>query len=157
MQVSCPHCGQPISCDDSWAGQNTECPSCKQPLTLPARAAAEPDDPLVPKVPEGGSGIWLITYSSNVTVSGAVTLCRTNIVMGGSGLQANQANPTSSFEPHGGTNDGYSGCWMGALQAGETFHVTFNCVGGTSATFTMIHFSAYRIDAIPASQPFQNR
>jgi len=108
-------------------------------------------------VPEGGSGIWLITYSSNVTVSGAVTLCRTNIVMGGSGLQANQANPSSSFEPHGGTNDGYSGCWMGALQAGETFHVTFNCVGGTSATFTMIHFSAYRIDAIPASQPFQNR
>ena len=61
LQFTCPHCGQNIACDDSWCGQQIECPSCKQPLTLPAKDAAEPHNPLVPKVPAGGPKLSLGT------------------------------------------------------------------------------------------------
>ena len=109
------------------------------------------------KVPEGGSGIWIITANVAVTVSGAVTVSRGNIAFGGNGLQANGAFAFGDWEPHGGTNVSQACSWMGALMAGESFHITFGVVSGTSGTATMGHLSAYRLMRLPPSERFQNR
>ena len=35
MKLSCPECGQHISCNDAWAGQQIECPACHVPIVVP--------------------------------------------------------------------------------------------------------------------------
>ena len=56
IKFACPHCAQHITCDELWGGHQLDCPSCKNPLTVPpkpAPAAAGPRTPdsLVPKPP----------------------------------------------------------------------------------------------------------
>lgn len=36
MNVTCPHCRQPIAVDDRSAGSAVNCPLCNQPMTVPA-------------------------------------------------------------------------------------------------------------------------
>jgi len=55
MTIDCPHCRQPITCDDQWAGQQIQCPACQGAIIVPARAGSAPaGNPLVPKPPAGG-------------------------------------------------------------------------------------------------------
>lgn len=53
IKFACPNCSQHITCDELWGGHQLECPSCKNPLTVPASAAAPPSEPasLAPKPP----------------------------------------------------------------------------------------------------------
>jgi hypothetical protein len=54
IKFACPHCSQHITCDELWGGHQLECPNCKNPLSVPAVAAAPatPSAPsLVPKPP----------------------------------------------------------------------------------------------------------
>src|SRR5436305_6886189 len=37
IKFACPHCSQHITCDELWGGHQLECPSCKNPLTVPAK------------------------------------------------------------------------------------------------------------------------
>jgi hypothetical protein len=48
---ACPNCQQDIACDDSYAGQQLQCPLCQAVITMPATQAAR--NPLVPKPPPG--------------------------------------------------------------------------------------------------------
>jgi len=50
MNVDCPHCGQAITCDDQWAGQQLQCPLCQGAFSVPAA-----HNPLVPKPSAGGA------------------------------------------------------------------------------------------------------
>jgi hypothetical protein len=54
IKFGCPHCSQHITCDELWGGHQLECPNCKNPLTVPAKAAAPAaaaSPSLVPKPP----------------------------------------------------------------------------------------------------------
>jgi hypothetical protein len=53
MKFNCPHCNQPIACDELWGGHQIECPICKQQLMVPNQGGgpAEAASTLVPKVP----------------------------------------------------------------------------------------------------------
>ena len=56
LTFDCPHCRQPITCDDQWAGQQIQCPACQGAIIVPAKPAGAPGhNPLVPKPPPGGS------------------------------------------------------------------------------------------------------
>src|SRR5512137_1030764 len=48
---ACPNCQQDIACDDSYAGQQLQCPLCQAVITMPTKQAAR--NPLVPKPPPG--------------------------------------------------------------------------------------------------------
>ncbi len=58
MIFPCPSCQQNISCDDSFAGQQLQCPLCQAVVTMPARqpASGKPHSPLAPKPPPPGAG-----------------------------------------------------------------------------------------------------
>ena len=47
LDVSCPHCGTVLECDDSLLGQQCDCPACGKPFVL--QAAAETPAPAVPE------------------------------------------------------------------------------------------------------------
>lgn len=49
MKIECPHCAQRIEVTEEWFGQAVDCPSCRQPLTVPPRAVAIPMPKTVPK------------------------------------------------------------------------------------------------------------
>lgn len=57
IKFACPHCAQHITCDELWGGHQLECPSCKNPLTVPAAPAPAEAAPsnaprsLVPRPP----------------------------------------------------------------------------------------------------------
>jgi hypothetical protein len=63
MNFGCPHCGQAITCDSAWAGQEIKCPICQGGIIAPApepgaaSAQREAHSPLVPKPPPGGGGL----------------------------------------------------------------------------------------------------
>lgn len=40
IKFNCPHCGQKISLDQLWAGQQLQCPSCNNNITVPIQQAA---------------------------------------------------------------------------------------------------------------------
>jgi hypothetical protein len=48
---ACPNCQQDIACDDSYAGQQLQCPLCQALITMPSKGAAH--NSLVPKPPPG--------------------------------------------------------------------------------------------------------
>jgi hypothetical protein len=48
---ACPNCQQDIACDDSYAGQQLQCPLCQAIITMPAKQAVHSQ--LVPKPPPG--------------------------------------------------------------------------------------------------------
>jgi DNA-directed RNA polymerase subunit RPC12/RpoP len=45
LKFSCAQCGQHISCDELWAGQQIQCPACKNTLVVPGAHAAPPAPP----------------------------------------------------------------------------------------------------------------
>jgi hypothetical protein len=57
IKFACPHCAQHITCDELWGGHQLDCPSCKNPLSVPAAPAPQAGpgestgNPLVPKPP----------------------------------------------------------------------------------------------------------
>src|SRR6476469_8789044 len=53
MKFDCPHCSQPIACDELWGGHQIECPICKKELMVPHQGGgpAEAAASLVPKPP----------------------------------------------------------------------------------------------------------
>jgi hypothetical protein len=52
LNIKC-QCGQDLVCDSAYAGQQVQCPYCQALVTVPKPAASsEPNNPLVPKVPE---------------------------------------------------------------------------------------------------------
>lgn len=42
MTFNCPHCQQPIQCDDQWSGQQIQCPLCQGALLVPQAAPSAP-------------------------------------------------------------------------------------------------------------------
>jgi hypothetical protein len=60
---ACPNCQQDIACDDSYVGQQLQCPLCQALITMPAKAAAH--SPLVPKPPPGKQASLSIGASRN--------------------------------------------------------------------------------------------
>jgi hypothetical protein len=53
MKFNCPHCSQPIACDELWGGHQIQCPICNKELMVPMQGGgpAEAAPSLVPKVP----------------------------------------------------------------------------------------------------------
>jgi pullulanase len=43
MNLDCPHCGQNLEMDESWAGNSLECPSCHQAFIVPAAESGMPE------------------------------------------------------------------------------------------------------------------
>lgn len=72
MNVTCPHCRQPIAVDDRSAGSAVNCPLCNQPMTVPAL----PGPAVFTSAPPPGTG-----RPTSATVFGV--LC---IVFGGMAL-----------------------------------------------------------------------
>lgn len=72
MNFGCPHCGQAISCDSAWAGQQIQCPICQGAIIAPAPAApSKPEhSPLVPKPPAGGGRLALNTNAQKPAQTG---------------------------------------------------------------------------------------
>ena len=50
---NCPHCNQPVTIDDSWAGQQLQCPACQQAFIAPGGA---PPPPAPVRQPTGRPG-----------------------------------------------------------------------------------------------------
>src|SRR5579859_4073592 len=74
IKFACPHCAQHITCDELWGGHQLECPSCKNPLTVPAKPApAAPKGPgsLVPKPPPAPEPRLAINTAQTATASAA--------------------------------------------------------------------------------------
>lgn len=58
LKFSCSQCGQHISCDAAWAGQQLQCPACQVTLVVPQNLAPPPpaaaqSSSLVPEPPAG--------------------------------------------------------------------------------------------------------
>jgi hypothetical protein len=54
MKFSCPQCGQHISCDEAWAGHQTQCPACHGNIVVP-QMLAPPTSPPAAAPPAAGS------------------------------------------------------------------------------------------------------
>jgi len=67
MKFNCPHCNQPIACDELWGGHQIQCPICKQELMVPNQGGgpAEAASTLVPKVPTGAAPKLSISHMSH--------------------------------------------------------------------------------------------
>jgi hypothetical protein len=61
MRFTCPQCSQDITCDELWGGHQIQCPTCQAEISVPQpqreapQQAAASSNPLVPKVPTGGT------------------------------------------------------------------------------------------------------
>jgi hypothetical protein len=70
LKLTCPQCGQHISCDDAWSGHQIQCPACQSNLIVPhlqapsssaapapTPAAAQPPTPSLPKLSAGSTQV----------------------------------------------------------------------------------------------------
>jgi len=74
LKFSCAQCGQHISCDELWSGQQIQCPTCQNLLTVPhlapAPVAAAPDprppmsQPAAPGRPKLATGATSVARST---------------------------------------------------------------------------------------------
>lgn len=56
IKFSCSQCGQHISCDESWAGHQLQCPACQANLIVPQAAAPAPTPAPSPSKPAAAPG-----------------------------------------------------------------------------------------------------
>jgi hypothetical protein len=52
ITFNCPHCNQPVQCDDQWSGHEIQCPICQGALVVPKPGPAKSNS-LVPRPPSG--------------------------------------------------------------------------------------------------------
>ena len=67
MKFDCPHCSQPIACDELWGGHQIECPICKKELMVPHQGGgpAEAAASLVPKPPTTAAPKLSISHATH--------------------------------------------------------------------------------------------
>jgi DNA-directed RNA polymerase subunit RPC12/RpoP len=67
MKLSCPECGQHISCNDAWAGHQIECPACHSHIVVPQIPASSVTAPVPPASPSEPSKVTGPRLSAGVT------------------------------------------------------------------------------------------
>src|SRR5437773_1040690 len=76
FKFTCPHCNQPIVCDELWSGHQIQCPSCQVELTVPQKQPEPAAKPLVPRPPASAPKLSIGRSSSHSAAPAAATAAR---------------------------------------------------------------------------------